>query len=330
MPDVLDQNEIDALLSAVEEGELPDPVKDEEEASAGIAIYDFKRPERVSKDQLRTLGAMHEGFARNLAAALSGFMRTIVEVRLASVEQITYSEFILSLPNPTHFAILNAEPLEGRLMLEINPSIVFPIIDRLLGGGKEQVTIPERPLTDIEQRLAKRLLDLTLTELHETWIPIEDINFNVAQVESNPQLVQIVAPNESVVLIGLELSLGDMSGMMNLCVPFRAIESVINRFSLHMQFSFKGRSSTGFDQEKLRRRLSPAVVQVIAYLAQTSLRMNEVLALQPGDIIQTEKRAKSDILITIEGRPKFRASPGRHKRSKAFIVTNKARRDGKI
>jgi len=331
MPDVLDQSEIDALLAAVEEGEIPKaPAEEETTAAPDITVYDFKRPERVGKDQLRSLGVMHEGFARNLSAVLSGFMRTIVEVRLASVEQITYSEFILSLPNPTYFALLNAEPLEGHVMLEINPSIIFPIIDRLLGGGKEQITIPERPLTDIEQRLAGKLLDLTLKELRATWLSIQEIKFSMAQVESNPQLVQIVAPNESVVLVGLEIALGDTSGTMNICIPFRVIEPVISRFSLHMQFSFQGRNAVAIDREKLTQKLCPATVEVVAYLAETTMRMSEVVALEPGDVIQTEKSASSDVLLCIEGRPKFRAKPGKHKRSKAVLITRKAKPNEKI
>ncbi len=172
MADALDQSEIDALLSAAMEEEAGGaaPVR---HAAAPVAIdkdvspYDFKRPERVSKDQMRTLEAIHEGFARNLGASLSGFLRTIIEVRVATIEQLTYSEFIHSLPNPTNFNLLTAEPLEGQLCLEISPLITYPIIDRLLGGSNSALFIPQRPMTLIELRLIRRITDRALSCLTE-------------------------------------------------------------------------------------------------------------------------------------------------------------------
>ena len=160
MVDVLDQSEIDSLIAAVEAGGVetsggPPAEFEGSEAEQEIVLYDFKRPERVSKDQMRALEAIHEGFARNFGASLSGFLRTIVEVRVATIEQLTYSEFIHSLPNPTCFNLLNAEPLEGQLCLEISPLIIYPIIDRLLGGSNAELFIPQRPLTAIEWRLVK-------------------------------------------------------------------------------------------------------------------------------------------------------------------------------
>jgi len=160
MADVLEQSEVDALLQAVETGgvetspqavTLRDPCGDRE-----VRLYDFKRPERVSKEQMRALEAIHEAFARNFGASLSGFLRTIVEVRVATAEQLTYSEFINSLPNPTNFNLLTAEPIEGQLCLEVSPLIIYPIIDRLLGGGKDAGPISRRPLTEIELRLVRK------------------------------------------------------------------------------------------------------------------------------------------------------------------------------
>ena len=153
MADVLDQSEVDALLAAVDSGGVESAVGEIGSRAARLTkevhIYDFKRPERVSKEQMRAIEGMHESFARNLGASLSGFLRTIVELRVATTEQLTYSEFIYSLPNPTNFNLLTAEPLEGQLCLEISPLIIYPIIDRLLGVSNSELFIPQRPLTMI-------------------------------------------------------------------------------------------------------------------------------------------------------------------------------------
>src|SRR5438067_716999 len=208
MADVLSQSEVESLLAALdpgsaaathEEGEAP-------ESTSQVSVYDFKRPERVSKEQMRTFQALHEGFSREFGAALSGMVRSIVECKLISVDQLTYSEFVFSLENPTCFNLLRAEPLEGHIILDLNPSIIFPIIDRLLGGGRApSQNVPRRPLTEIELRLASRITDRAIEGLRNAWSSVCDLALKVTQVESNPQLVQIVPPNEVIVLISFEI-----------------------------------------------------------------------------------------------------------------------------
>ena len=206
-----------------------------------ITPYDFKRPERVGKEQMRALQSLHEGFGRNFGAALSALLRSIVEVKLTSVDQLTYSEFVFSLENPTCFNLLTAKPLEGNLILDINPSILYPIINRLLGGGKETGTVARRALTEIELRLVRRITGLFLHDLKRAWANILPLEFEVERVESNPQLVQIVPPNEVVVLISFELTLGDVRGMMNLCIPFNAIERIGNKLTSNNWVSYAQR-----------------------------------------------------------------------------------------
>ena len=227
--DVLSQAEVESLLSAMEStgprtagAAPPAQVRSRDK----VTPYDFKRPERVGKEQMRALQSLHEGFGRNFGAALSALLRSIVEVKLTSVDQLTYSEFVFSLENPTCFNLLKAKPLEGNLILDINPSILYPIIDRLLGGGKETGPLARRPLTEIELRLVKRITDLFLDELKHAWENVLTLELSVERVESNAQLVQIVPPNEVVVLISFELTIGDVRGMMNLCIPFNSIERI--------------------------------------------------------------------------------------------------------
>src|SRR5262245_48559217 len=207
MGDVLSPAEVESLLSAMESGgaaarTAPEPTS--RRAAPGqsapnksrekVTAYDFKRPERVGKEQMRALQTLHEGFGRNFAVGLSALLRCMVEVKLTGADQLTYSEFIFSLENPTCFNVLRAEPLEGNLILDINPAILYPIIDRLLGGGREAGPLARRPLTEIELRLVGRITDLFLAELRHAWENVLDLNLEVVRVESNPQLVQIVPP----------------------------------------------------------------------------------------------------------------------------------------
>jgi flagellar motor switch protein FliM len=250
MTDVLEQNEVDALLNAVASGEVEPDLgqaqifsrhrRDLEDVE--IKPYDFKRPERISKDQMRALQTLHEGFARNFGASLSGFLRTIVEIRIAHAEQMTYSEFIASLPNPTSFNLVNCPPLDGQMCLELSPLIIYPIIDRLLGGSNQETVIPQRAMTQIERRLIHRILLRGMGALTEAWEGVKKIEFSLGEMESNPQIVQIVPPNEVVVVIGFEIKLASRAGTMSLCIPFNVIEPVVDALSAQSWFmAGKGR-----------------------------------------------------------------------------------------
>ena len=256
--EVLSQAEVENLLSAMSTGAASAAASagtapPQAGAAAGgaaakhkekITPYDFKRPERVGKEQMRALQTLHEGFGRNFGAALSALLRSIVEVKLTSVDQLTYSEFVFSLENPTCFNLLKAEPLEGNLILDINPSILYPIIDRLLGGGREGGPLARRPLTEIELRLVSRITGLFLEELRHAWENVLELKLEVVQVESNPQLVQIVPPNEVVVVISFELTIGDLRGMMNLCIPYNSIERIGGQLSANSWVAYGRRQAT--------------------------------------------------------------------------------------
>ncbi len=262
MAEVLDQNEVDALLAAVDSGEVdadaPEAAQVFSHRRRGtgenleVRNYDFKRPERVSKDQMRALEALHEGFSRNFGAALSGFLRTIIEVKVANIEQLTFSEFIHSLPNPTCFNLLTCEPLEGNMCLEISPLIIYPVIDRLLGGSNADLFIPQRPLTAIEQRLVSKILDRAMSALEESWSNVLPVNFALTDSESNPQLVQIVPPNEVVVVVGFELKMGSRAGTMSLCIPYNVIEPVMDKLSNQTWSQYKRNTSN----QQLRHRVA--------------------------------------------------------------------------
>ena len=321
--DVLSQAEVESLLSAMDSREsdvIADAATSRIRHRDKISPYDFKRPERVGKEQMRSLQTMHEGFGRNFGAALSALLRTIVELKLTSVDQLTYSEFVFSLENPTCFNLINAAPLEGQLILDINLSLLFPIIDRLLGGGSDPGNVVRRPLTEIELRLVSRITDLFCAEMKHAWENVLDLNLSIDRVESNPQLVQIVPPNEVVVLISFELSLGEARGMMNFCIPFNAIERIATRLSANSWVSYGKKMATPENIKRISGQLSDALVEVVVDLADTNISTSDLIGLRVGDIIATEKDVERPLVVSVEGRPKFHAKAGAFKGRKAIQV----------
>lgn len=337
MAEVLDQAEVDALLAAVDSGQIdqqtaealappgakPGAVKD-------IRLYDFKRPERVSKDQIRALEAIHEGFARNFGASLSAFLRTIIEVRVATVEQLTYSEFIHSLPNPTCFNLLSCAPLEGQMCLEISPLIIYPVIDRLLGGSNNDLFIPQRPLTSIEWRLVGKMTDRAVQSLSEAWSNLVEVEFEVPETESNPHLVQIVAPNEVVVVIGFELKMGPRAGTMSLCIPFNVVEPVMGKLAAQSWLTYKRKGVSSEQLGRIQNNIAAATVELKAYLGETTIALRDLMSLQPGDLLMTEKRANDEIKILVEGKTKYAGRLGRFRNSKAIRITRQAAPDERL
>ena len=321
-PNALSQAEVESLLTAMERGGGAKPAAPPTVSRPRdkITPYDFKRPERVGKEQMRALQSLHEGFGRNFGAALSALLRAIVEVKLTSVDQLTYSEFVFSLENPTCFNLLRAEPLDGNLILDINPSILYPIIDRLLGGGKESTPHTRRPLTEIELRLVTRITALFLTELKHAWENVLELKLSVDRVESNPQLVQIVPPNEVVVLISFEISIGEVRGMMNLCIPFNSIERIGHKLTANSWVSYGRTDSTADTIQTLGQRLHGSLVDVVVRLAETNISTRDLIGLRVGDIITTQKDVHTPIAVCIEGVEKFTASPGCLKGRKAIRI----------
>ncbi len=319
--EVLSQAEVETLLSALSPAK---PAASLERAAAPtrhkVASYDFKRPERVGKDQMRALQTLHEGFARNFGAALSALLRRIVEVKLTSVDQLTYSEFVFSLENPTCFNLLRADPLEGKLILDINPSILYPIIDRLLGGGNESSPLARRPLTEIELRIVKKITDLFLDELKRAWHNVLELDLEVAQVESNPQLVQIVPPNEVVVLISFELTLGDLRGMLNLCIPFNSLERIGGKLTSDNWTNYGQRAATEESVRRISHAVKGAVVELVVELAESKISTRDLVGLRVGDIVTTEKDRRAPLIVKVEGAPKFLARPGAYKGAKAIRI----------
>jgi flagellar motor switch protein FliM len=327
--DVLSRSDVEELLKSLEGTGAPAPAAPEKKKpevkkpvapKVRILAYDFKRPERVGKEQMRALQSLHDSFSRNLGASLSAVLRTMVEVRLISVDQLTYSEFVYSLTIPTCFNLLKPLPLEGNWVLDISPGLLFPIIDRLLGGGASNDSSLKRPLSDIELRLASRVTNVFLRELQTAWINIVEINFEVERVESNPQLVQIVPPNEVVVMVSFELSIGQVRGMINLCIPYNTIERVNSKLTSNSWIGYASARSSSNTKQQLIDRLDGSNAEVIVTLARSTIRTVDLFDLEIGDIITTEKDTSAPLEVEVSNAVKFLASAGSCKGRKAIQI----------
>ena len=311
MTEVLSQDEIDQLLTAISSGDVEtEEVSHQATDQRKIKIYDFKRPDKFSKEQIRTVSIMHETFARLTTTSLSAQLRSLVQVHVASVDQLTYEEFIRSIPNPTTLAVINMDPLKGSSVLEIDPAITFSIIDRLFGGKGESIKV-SRDLTDIESSVMEGIVVRILGNMREAWSQVIDLRPRLGQIETNPQFAQIVPPTEMVVLVTLETKVGDVEGMMNFCIPYLTIEPIISKLSAQYWYSSVRRGATTENLNILRERLSTVDVNVYAEIGSMDLTVREVLALSVGDVVRLPNvRAGDPMTLNVGSRPKFLCRPG--------------------
>ena len=310
MNEVLSQDEIDQLLMAISSGDSETeefkPVND----TRKIKIYDFKRPDKFSKEQIRTVSIMHETFARLTTTALSAQLRSIAHVHVASVDQLTYEEFIRSIPTPTTLAVINMDPLKGNAILEIDPAITFSIIDRLF-GGQGQASKVQRDLTDIEQSVMEGIIVRILANMREAWTQVIDLRPRLGQIETNPQFAQIVPPSEMVVLVTLETKIGEEEGMMNFCIPYITIEPIISKLSSQFWFSSVRRSSTTQYLGVLKEKLSSVDMDVVAEIGSIDLPIRDVLTLKTGDIVRLSNiRVGDPLTLNVGNKKKFYCQPG--------------------
>jgi flagellar motor switch protein FliM len=310
MNEVLSQDEIDQLLQAISSGDTEStdfkPVND----TRKIKIYDFKRPDKFSKEQIRTVSIMHETFARLTTTSLSAQLRSLVHVHVASVDQLTYEEFIRSIPTPTTLAVINMDPLKGNAVLEIDPAITFSMIDRLFGGTGQGAKV-SRDLTDIEQSVMEGIIVRILANMREAWTQVIDLRPRLGQIETNPQFAQIVPPSEMVVLVTLETKVGEEEGMMNFCIPYLTIEPIISKLSSQFWFSSVRRSSTTQYLGTLKEKLSDVDMDVVAEIGTINMPIRDVLALRQGDVVRLSSvRVGDPLTLSVGNKKKFYCQPG--------------------
>ena len=326
MADILSQEEIDALLEVVEEDGDTDAVEGGDDVDERqIILYDFKRPNRVSKEQLRAVKGIHDKMARNLAAQISSIMRSIVEIQLHSVDQMTYGEFLMSLPSPTSFNVFSVKPLDGSCVIEINPSIAFPMIDRLLGGLGESFE-STRELTDIELNLLDAILRIVMQRLKEAWGPITDMYPVVETKESSPNVVQVVSQNEIVIMVVMEIIIGNSSGMINICYPVIYLEPILSRLA-NRDIMLGETSAKKSRNKELNALVGRAEVFNETILGEANLSVGELLDLDKGDIIRLDRAADDHAIVSIDKKDLFLAEIGLHRFRKSIKLKELIRTD---
>ena len=327
MADILSQEEIDALLEVVDDDDASESIgeKSKKEEQQQVIIYDFKRPNRVSKEQLRAIKGIHDKLARNLASQISSVMRSIVEIRLHSVDQMTYGEFLMSLPSPTSFNVFSIKPLDGNCVLEINPSIAFPMIDRLLGGNGEGFET-SRELTDIEVNLLDAILRMMMQRLKESWSMITDMYPNIEAKESSPNVVQIVSQNEIVIMVVMEIIVGNSSGMINICYPVIYLEPILSRLA-NRDIMLGETSAKKSRNKELKTLIGRAEVLYEAILGKSIVSVNEFLNLKEGDILRLDRSANDKAIVTIDKKEVFLAEVGLHRCRKSIRIEELIRSD---
>lgn len=309
MADILSQSEIDTLLNALQTGEIDAETIKEEQNKRKIRVYDFRRPDKFSKEQLNTIEVISENFSRMLSTYFSGQLRTRILINIASVEQITYDEFTKSIPNPTILNIFDIFPLEGKAILEINPHLAFFTIDRLFGGPGVS-NVKQRPLTEIEQLVMIKTVKKMLNFFKDAWSNLIDLNPEFDSLETNPSFVQIVSPTEMVVLITLNIKLGSEEGLINICLPCLMLEPIADKLNARYWYGTTTKEQSGADVDSLKNKVSTAKVIVSARLGKTALSVKDLLDLQKGDVISLEKPADSDVDLIVGSKPKFKGQIG--------------------
>jgi len=307
LSEVLSQSEIDALLNAISSGKLD--VKDiqDEESSRKVKKYDFKNPQKISKDQLRTLEVIHDNLGRFIQTFLTGYLRAPVKIEVLTVDQFAYSEFSNALTNPAFLCLIDFSPLDGQILMDISTNVIYTIIDRLLGGdGTERQEI--RTFTEIELSLLTKMVQRMNSDIKEAWSNVIDLNPRLEKIETNPQFAQVVPPNEAIALVTMNIEIGGIEGMMNFCIPYILLEPILDKLSTRLWFTTTKKERSKEELIAIRERILKTRVPLVAELGTTTVKIKDVLSLQPGDVIKLN--SSQYIPIRVGSNIKFRGEIG--------------------
>jgi flagellar motor switch protein FliM len=291
----LTQQEIDAVFQNMQDRKRDTPA----------VRFDFRRPDRIPKSQVRAIHLLHDTFVRNLVSSLSAYLRSYLTVNLVSVEQLSYAEFLDGLPSPTCMVSLGLSPYDGNGVLELNPSLVFPILEMLLGGSGKSSTTIQRDITEIEQKLLDGLFRIVLHDLREAWKPVTSVDFTIESMETEPQLLHILAPNEAVVSIGIEVRIGESVGMMNIAMPSIVIKMMRQKFD--QQWSVRKTHASVAEQARVLRLLRDAFLSVEARLEGPTVTVQTLLNLSEGQLLMFDYPVERSIEVLVNGTRKFTA-----------------------
>lgn len=326
MSEVLSQNEIDDLLNALNTGEL-----DVEEFKAGAAEkqvkeYDFARPSKFAKEHLRTLEIIFEHYARLLSTTLPAYMRTVCQVDVINSEAVSFSEFSNALSNPILLGVVDFYPMKGNIVLDMSVKIGYSVIDRLLGGKGESLD-KERDFSEIELTIIEKMMTIFVDLLVEPWENVLDLEPRLEKIETNSQFAQVISPTEIIALITLNLKIGNVEGLVNVCIPHNCIEPIIEKLNTKFWYASLTETNEDIYKEVIERRIAKALIPVKAILGKSIITVNDFVALQVGDIIKLNSKIDDDIIIKVGDLDKFKAKPGLHEKKNAVQITSIIRKE---
>ena len=307
----LSQEDIDALFQLQSSGSLSGRM-------AHAQRYDFRRSDRIPKEQIRALRVVHDTFARSLASSLSAYLRTYVTVNLISVEQLSFREFTACLPSPTCIATMSITPFEGIAILEVNPALAFPLIEVLLGGGKLKPMVVEREMTDIERQILDSLLTLILQNLSFAWQSVSRVDFTIESHETEPGLLHVLPPNEAIVTIATEIQLAETSGMMNIGIPASIVKLLRQKFD--QQWSARRATSNDDEGARMMARIASSPVRLDARLEGSTVTLDDLLKLTEGDVLMLDQTLEHPVRLHVNGISKFEAEVRTRGRRKAVSI----------
>ena len=308
---VLSQDEIDNVFRSARD--VPD-----DHPGATAQPFDFRRPDRIAKDQLRAIHLLHDSFARSLAASLSAYLRAYVMVNLVSVEQLSFMEFTQCLPSPTCLASLSMKPYDSTAVIELNPALVFPLLEMLLGGTGKAAAKLDREITEIEQSILEGVFRIILNDLKTAWHNVAAINFRIDSHETEPQLLRILAPNEAIVAISMEVRVGDNSGMMNIGIPSIVIKMLRQRFD--QQWSMRKAEATDADYARVLDLVRASTLHLDARLHGPTLLLDDMLKLNEGDVLAFDYPCDRPLDLMVNGKHKYEGRVVLSGRKRAFRI----------
>ncbi len=325
MGEVLSQNEIDSLLAALSTGEL-----DAEEISKTdekqVRNYDFARPAKFSKEHLRTLEIIYEHYGRLLSTNLPLYLRKSVSISVASSETVVFSEFSNALSNPVILGIVNFSPLQGQIIIELAPNLGFAMIDRMLGGQGVPID-KERDFSDIELVILNKIMTICMTLMRDPWKNVVDIEPFLERIETNPQFAQIIAPNDMIAIVTLNIKIGDVEGFMNICLPFSTVEDIMDKLNTKFWYSTMKESNDEDYSQYVESMIRRVDAPIKAVLGKSIISVNDFVNLQCGDIIRLNTKTEQELEIYVGNIRKFMAMPGKSDDNYAVRVTTVIREE---
>ncbi|TYQ13168.1 UNVERIFIED_CONTAM: flagellar motor switch protein FliM [Acetivibrio alkalicellulosi] len=320
MGDIMSQNEIDELLNALNTGEIDVEEISNSKEEKKIKIHDFRRPSKFAKDHMKTLNIIYDNYARLVTNFLSGYLRTLVQVNVISVEAIAYYEFNNSISNPAILAVVDFSPLSGSIIFEMSPPMAYALIDRILGGKGFPID-KIREFTEVETAIIERIIVQILNLMREPWENVIAIRPRLEKIETNAQFAQIVSANEMIALITLGVRVGEVEGMINICIPHMVVEPIVSKLSTKFWFSTVEKEATKENKDTIEHKIGSTKVPVRAVLGRTTIPVGDFIELQPGDVIPLDTNVDNNLEVLVGELLKFYGTPGVKKNKVAIKVT---------